>query len=264
VLIELDPVDRITAGAVGEPGQRTFFLQGRKGQQLVTLLVEKQQVQLLAASVVEILARVGKDTGQGPPEESMGLEQPLVAEWRVGRLSIGYQEERDLLMLEAAEVHPEPDEPESDDGPEREDRGPEPGEPPGAAVQAALEEQFGVYTVEAILGDPTEEEEEAIEEGLEPSPTDEPDRPDGHSGTGERGVGDQGGERMPRGRAFTDQGEENRVRFWATREQMLSLAKHATAVCAAGRPRCPLCGTAMDPEGHTCPALNGHRPVDTQ
>lgn len=264
MLIELDPVDRITAGAVGEPGQRTFFLQGRKGQQLVTLLVEKQQVQLLAASVVEILARVGKDTGQGPPEESMDLEQPIVAEWRVGRLSIGYQEERDLLMLEAAEVLPELDEPESGEGSEGEDGGPEPGEPAGTAVQAALEEQFGVYTVEAILGDPTEEEEEAVEEGLEPSPSDEAHRPDGHSSTGGPDAEDQAGEGPPRGRAYVDQGEENRVRFWATREQMLSLARHATAVCAAGRPRCPLCGTAIDPEGHTCPALNGHRPVDAE
>src|SRR5438132_1722910 len=104
MLIELDPVDRITAGAVGEAGSRTFYLQARKEDTLVTLLVEKQQVQLLAASVVEILARVGKETGQGPPEEEMGLDEPILPEWRAGRLSIGYQEERDLLMLEAEEL----------------------------------------------------------------------------------------------------------------------------------------------------------------
>src|SRR5207245_1442531 len=69
-----------------------------------TVLGEKQQVQLLAASVVEILARVGKETGQGPPEEQMDLEEPVVPEWRAGRLSIGYHEERDLLLLEAEEV----------------------------------------------------------------------------------------------------------------------------------------------------------------
>src|SRR6266511_2119037 len=110
MLIELDPVDRITADAVGEAGSRTFYLQARKDAQLVTLVVEKQQVQLLAASVVEILSRVGKETGQGPPEELMGLDQPLEPEWRAGRLSIGYQEERDLLMLEAEELLPEDEE----------------------------------------------------------------------------------------------------------------------------------------------------------
>ena len=62
--IDLDPVDRITAGAVGDPGDRVFYLQGRKADQLVTILVEKQQVQLLAASVIEILARTGKEIGR--------------------------------------------------------------------------------------------------------------------------------------------------------------------------------------------------------
>ena len=114
MLIELDPVDRITADAVGPPGGRTFYLQGRKGDDVITILVEKQQVQLLAASVVEILARVGKETGQGPPEESMGLDEPLLPEWRAGRLSIGYQEERDLLMLEAEELLPEEEEAEAE------------------------------------------------------------------------------------------------------------------------------------------------------
>src|SRR2546426_8015315 len=107
MLIELDPVDRITADAVGEAGSRTFYPQARKDAQLVTLVVEKQQLQLLAASVVEILSRVGKETGQGPPEEQMGLDAPLDPEWRAGRLSIGYQEERDLLLLEAEELLPE-------------------------------------------------------------------------------------------------------------------------------------------------------------
>src|SRR5919197_229782 len=121
MLIELDPVERITAGAVGPPGERVFYLQGRKGDQLVSLLVEKQQVQLLAASVVEILARVGKETGQGPPEEEMALDEPIVAEWRAGRLSIGYDEERDLLMLEAEELLDETGE---EEDPDEEEEGP--------------------------------------------------------------------------------------------------------------------------------------------
>ena len=85
--IELDPVDRITAGAVGEPGERTFFLQGRKGERVVTLLVEKQQVQLLAASVVEILARIGAEPSDEPDTSARGLESPLEPEWRAGRCS---------------------------------------------------------------------------------------------------------------------------------------------------------------------------------
>ena len=180
-MIELDPVDRITAGAVGPPGQRVFYLQGRQSDRLVTVGVEKQQVELLSASLVEILARAGKETGQGPPEEEMDLEEPVLPEWRAGRLSIGYDEERDLVLLECEEY-----------------------------VAAA---------------------DDADEEEAEPRPTDT---------------------------------EPGRIRFWASREQALALARHGAAVAAAGRPRCELCGNPMDPEGHICPALNGHRGTESE
>jgi uncharacterized repeat protein (TIGR03847 family) len=189
VPIELDPVDRITADAVGVPGERAFYLQGRRGDHLVTVLVEKQQVQLLAASILEILARVGKETGQGAPEEQMGLEEPILPEWRAGRLSIGYQDERDLVVLEVEELIPEEGEEEDEEG--------------------------------------AEEEGEGVSEGASDEEAAEP--------------------------------EPERIRFWATREQMLSLARHGATVCARGRPRCPLCGNPMDADGHRCPALNGHR-----
>jgi uncharacterized repeat protein (TIGR03847 family) len=169
--VELDPVDRITTDAVGPPGERTFYLQARKGDELVTILVEKQQVQLLSASILEILARVGKETGQGPDEEEMALEEPVEARWRAGRLSIGYLDDRDLLLLEVEEL---------------------------------LEEE--------------EDEENEVE----------------------------------------DEREGERLRLWATPEQMLSLSRHGALVCARGRPPCQFCGNPMDPEAHVCPAMNGH------
>jgi uncharacterized repeat protein (TIGR03847 family) len=175
-MIELDPVDRVTAGAVGEPGQRVFYLQARQDDRLVTVMVEKQQVELLSASLVEILARAGRETGEGPPEDEMELEDPVVPEWRAGRISIGYDEDRDMILLEAEEVSEQPEE----DDPE-----------------------------EASLGSP----------------------------------------------------EAARIRFWVSREQALALARHGASVAAAGRPRCKFCGNPIDPEGHVCPALNGHREI---
>jgi len=174
--MELDPVERITTDAIGEPGHRTFFLQARKGPDLVTILVEKEQVQLLAASILEILARVGKETEEGPGEGEMDLEEPVEPLWRAGRLAIGYQEERDMILLE-------------------------------------LEEQV-----------PEEEEEEEEEEG-------------------------EGGGAP----------EAGRVRLWATREQMLALSRHSALVAARGRRTCRFCGNPIDPEGHWCPAMDGHR-----
>lgn len=67
--MELERVDKVTAGAVGEPGQRSFYIQARQGGRVVTILVEKQQVELLGTSILEILAKVGLETGEGPSED---------------------------------------------------------------------------------------------------------------------------------------------------------------------------------------------------
>jgi uncharacterized repeat protein (TIGR03847 family) len=223
--IELDPVDRITAGALGEPGERVFYVQGRKDDELVTILVEKQQVQLLAASVIEILTRTGKATGEGPPEDAMGLEEPLLPEWRAGRLAIGYEEERDLVLLEIEEVVP------------GEDDASEEGE-----SEEAPEEVAPGLTLGPVVVVPTEESEEEEEE-------DEDD--DEALALAEIAEG-------------IDRPEPRRIRMWATREQMLSFARHGAAVCAAGRPRCRFCGNPIDPDGHVCPAMNGHHKTPQQ
>ena len=103
--MDLGPVDRITADAIGEPGERTFYIQARAGTELVTVIVEKQQVQLLAASVLELLEEAP------PPEASideplMDLEQPVDPRWRAGRLSIGFDHDRDLFLLEEELLFP--------------------------------------------------------------------------------------------------------------------------------------------------------------
>jgi uncharacterized repeat protein (TIGR03847 family) len=53
------------------------------------------------------------------------------------------------------------------------------------------------------------------------------------------------------------------VRLLVTRAQLRVLARHGAEVVARGRPLCPLCGNPLDPTGHICPALNGHRPSAT-
>lgn len=169
--MDLDRVDRITADAIGEPGARTFYLQARRGDDLVTVLVEKEQVQLLAASVLDLLATIGLETGTGPDEDAMDLEQPFEPRWRAGRLSIGYEEDSDVFLLEIEEFQPELDE-----------------EDP-----------------ELLL-----------------------------------------------------RGEAETLRLWATREQMFALSRHSAAVTDRGRPTCQFCGNPLDPEGHACPAMNGH------
>jgi uncharacterized repeat protein (TIGR03847 family) len=112
--VDLGPVDRITADAVGEPGDRTFYIQARAGDELVTVIVEKQQVQLLAASVLELLEETGA-AEETLDASALALEEPLDPKWRAGRLSIGFDQERDLFVLEVEEFRPDLEELEPDD-----------------------------------------------------------------------------------------------------------------------------------------------------
>ena len=56
--------------------------------------------------------------------------------------------------------------------------------------------------------------------------------------------------------------EPETVRLFATREQMFALSRHGAEVAQRGRPTCQFCGNPMDPEGHACPAMNGHSKRD--
>jgi uncharacterized repeat protein (TIGR03847 family) len=59
---------------------------------------------------------------------------------------------------------------------------------------------------------------------------------------------------------LVEEGEEAaHARIRATRAQAAAFTRHGTEVVAAGRPPCPLCGAPLDPEGHMCVRLNGHR-----
>ena len=61
---------------------------------------------------------------------------------------------------------------------------------------------------------------------------------------------------------LVEEGEEAAsARITATRAQIAALATHGTEVVAAGRPPCPLCGQPLDPQGHVCVRLNGHRQI---
>jgi uncharacterized repeat protein (TIGR03847 family) len=59
----------------------------------------------------------------------------------------------------------------------------------------------------------------------------------------------------------TEEEEDSGYRFFLRRDQIRALILHALAAVGEGRPLCQLCGLPMDPDGHICPASNGHRPT---
>jgi uncharacterized repeat protein (TIGR03847 family) len=57
----------------------------------------------------------------------------------------------------------------------------------------------------------------------------------------------------------TEPDADEGFRFVLRRDQVRAFVLHSEAVVAEGRPLCQLCGLPKDPEGHACPASNGHR-----
>ena len=110
---DLDPVTRLTADAVGEPGQRTFYLQAASGPDQVTLLVEKEQVRRLAESLETWLPELAADRPEDPGEAAaaeageLALAPPLEPDFRVGQLTLSYDAERDRVVIVATEYQPE-------------------------------------------------------------------------------------------------------------------------------------------------------------
>jgi uncharacterized repeat protein (TIGR03847 family) len=164
--------DRFTTGAVGEPGQRVFYLQVAESGRVATFRLEKQQVAALADSLEKLL--LDFPVPDEPPD-GLELEEPLIPEWIVGAMGIGYDDDDDRILIAAQELRPDDDLDTDDDG------------------------------LDDLLDD------------------------DAAPGT---------------------------ARILITRAQAAAFIRHARAIVEAGRPPCPFCGRALDPEGHACPRMN--------
>jgi uncharacterized repeat protein (TIGR03847 family) len=113
LVVELDPVTHITAGAIGPVGQRTFFIQARRGPDQVDLLCEKEHVQALADAVDELFAKLESElnierySDLEVDEAEMKLKEPVDPLFRVGAMGLGYDAGRDRVLLVAQELVPE-------------------------------------------------------------------------------------------------------------------------------------------------------------
>jgi uncharacterized repeat protein (TIGR03847 family) len=173
-----DRPQRFVAGTVGQPGDRTFFLQATDNARIVSVSLEKQQVEVLADRLEQMIAQISDRTGIPVPDPAPAdlgsLSQPIEEDFRVAALGLAWDSETGQVLIEA---------------------------------QAAAED---AETAEATLLEDVEEGPDAL-----------------------------------------------RVRIGP--DEALAFADRARRVISAGRPPCPLCGLALDPQGHICPRLNGYR-----
>ncbi|MPZ27679.1 MAG: DUF3090 family protein [Micromonosporaceae bacterium] len=133
-----EPPDRFVVGTVGEPGERTFYLQASGGGRLVSVVLEKLQVSLLAEKLDELLGEANRRFGvPAAAEPATGvvdndpLSAPVEEEFRVGTLGLAYDVDTSTVVIEAIEVGEE--EPESESEPEPEADGGEDEEEPEPA-----------------------------------------------------------------------------------------------------------------------------------
>jgi uncharacterized repeat protein (TIGR03847 family) len=109
---DLESPDHFTAGTVGVPGQRVFYLQARQGRTLVTLKSEKEQVRALGEYLSTLLERV-PDAGE-PRPTTLALLEPVTEAWAVGTIGVGYDEaSRRVVVVLTGVVEEEGEDPPS-------------------------------------------------------------------------------------------------------------------------------------------------------
>lgn len=108
-----DPPERFIAGTVGQPGERTFFLQASEGARVTSVALEKNQVSVLAERLEELLDEVlrqsgGEATVPAVTPAELGdqdpLQQPILEEFRVGTMALAWDPEAERVVVEAQAV----------------------------------------------------------------------------------------------------------------------------------------------------------------
>jgi uncharacterized repeat protein (TIGR03847 family) len=122
-----DPPDRFVAGTVGQPGERTFYLQASAKGRVTSVALEKFQVTLLAERLDELLDEVNRRTGglgavppAAPAElaDDEPLDLPLMEDFRVGAIALAWDGEDERVVIEAQEETETPVEPLTEEIPE--------------------------------------------------------------------------------------------------------------------------------------------------
>jgi uncharacterized repeat protein (TIGR03847 family) len=130
-----DPPERFVAGTVGQPGDRTFFLQAREGSRVVSVVLEKAQVAVLADRLGDLLAELERRGVAAAAEAALAedaadgdtgpLDEPLNEAFRAGSLTLGWDGDDELVLVEARaqseegeEIDPDEDDDADEDGPD--------------------------------------------------------------------------------------------------------------------------------------------------
>ncbi len=108
--IDVDPCDHITADAIGAPGQRVFYLLAFQAARTVTVIIEKIQLQSLSVGIEQFLAQLSEkdpdldEASADYNDEHMRINPPVEPVFRAGEIGLGYDKDRDLVVLVTREI----------------------------------------------------------------------------------------------------------------------------------------------------------------
>jgi uncharacterized repeat protein (TIGR03847 family) len=147
-IFSFDRPDRLVCGALGQPGKRSFFLQAVKGGTVVSVGLEKAQVAILAERLATLLLALRQggvpiaEAELALPAAAPSLVEPVVEQFRVGTLTLGWDGEAQKVVIEARELGEEDLEDDEDEDEEEEE------------AEGTDEEPAGLPSLAAQLNDP--------------------------------------------------------------------------------------------------------------
>lgn len=102
-----DPPTRCVVGTVGQPGERTFYLQVQDADRIISVILEKDQVRILAERIKDILDQVEPvmpntfNLNTMIPIDDAPLAQPILADFRIGILGLAWDDVENRIVIEA-------------------------------------------------------------------------------------------------------------------------------------------------------------------
>ena len=214
--------ERFVAGTVGLPGQRTFYLQARDGTRVTSVVLEKQQVAVLAERLDDLLDTIVRRSGGTAPIPAVAptdavdmdpLDAPVDEQFRVGTMGLGWDDDSQHVVIEAYAASADAEDIEIDsehDGDDDDDA--ETVDPVALLAEVVAEMADDEELAGAQIDDDIDVDESA-----------------------------------------------DVLRVLLSGAAARAFAQRAQSVVAAGRPACPFCTLPLDPEGHICPRQNGYR-----
>ncbi len=105
--LEFTDPQHLTAGFLGQPGERTFYIQVEDDNQRLDVLAEKGQVAGIGELLEQLLSRIDDQPDTDWDRDAMAIREPVEPRWRVGELALGMDPDRGRFVLDLTEFDAE-------------------------------------------------------------------------------------------------------------------------------------------------------------